>query len=100
WGTSPPLPQVVPAWLASLRSRGGLIFEERDLWREFAIGMGVVAPGATTALALRCKRFLYARARRVIVNSPGFLPFLDDYGGGWGQGRGLPDGGEPARLAL
>jgi glycosyltransferase involved in cell wall biosynthesis len=79
WGTSPPLPQLLPAWLASLRCAGGFVLEERDLWPEFAIGMGVVKPGAVTSAALRFKRLMYGRARRVIVNSPGFLPFLQAY---------------------
>jgi glycosyltransferase involved in cell wall biosynthesis len=95
WGTSPPLPQLVPAWLASLRVPGGLVFEERDLWPEFAIGMGVVREGAATAAALLAKRFLYARAQRVIVNSPGFLPFLDGYGVDPSKVRVIPNGVDP-----
>jgi lipopolysaccharide/colanic/teichoic acid biosynthesis glycosyltransferase/glycosyltransferase involved in cell wall biosynthesis len=80
WGTSPPLVQLVPAWLASRRCPGGFVLEERDLWPEFAVGMGVVRDGALTRAALRFKRFLYGRARRVVINSPGFLPFLSGYG--------------------
>jgi len=80
WGTSPPLVQLVPAWLASRRCAGGFVLEERDLWPEFAVGMGVVRDGALARAALRLKRFLYARARRVVINSPGFLPFLERYG--------------------
>src|SRR5262249_40346206 len=35
WGTSPPLVQLVPAWLASRRCPGGFLLEERDLWPHF-----------------------------------------------------------------
>jgi len=80
WGTSPPLVQVLPAWLASLRCRGGLVFEERDLWPEFAIGMGVIRDGALARAAVAFKRFMYARARTVVINSPGFLPFVQRHG--------------------
>lgn len=95
WGTSPPLPQLLPAWIASLRCRGGLVFEERDLWPEFAIGMGVLKAGAPTRAALAFKRFMYARARRVIVNSPGFLPFLDEYGVDRAKVCVVPNGVDP-----
>jgi len=80
WGTSPPLPQLLPAWLASLGCRGGFVLEERDLWPEFAIGMGVVRPGLMTTAALRFKRLMYARARRIIINSPGFRSFVEGHG--------------------
>src|SRR5882724_6388152 len=76
WATSPPLVQVLPAYLASLRARAAFVFEERDLWPEFAIGMGVVKDGALARTALRFKRLMYARAGAVIINSPGFAPFL------------------------
>jgi len=92
WGTSPPLVQLVPAWLASRRCGGRFLFEERDLWPEFAVGMGVVRDGVLSRSALRLKRFLYGRARRVVVNSPGFLPFLRDYGVPDAKIRVVPNG--------
>lgn len=96
WGTTPPLPQLLPAWLASLRARGGLVVEERDLWPEFAIGMGVLKPGAVTDAALAFKRWVYRRARRVIINSPGFLPFLRGYGVDEAKIHVVPNGVDPA----
>jgi glycosyltransferase involved in cell wall biosynthesis len=92
WGTSPPLVQLVPAWLVSRRCRGGLVLEERDLWPEFAVGMGVVRDGVLTRTALHLKRFLYRRARRVVINSPGFLPFLAGYGVPARKIRVVPNG--------
>ena len=80
WGTSPPLPQLLPAWVVSLGCPGGLVFEERDLWPEFAIGMGVVRPGLLTTCAVRFKRAMYGRARRIVINSPGFRRFIEEHG--------------------
>src|SRR2546426_5073882 len=59
WATSPPLVQVLPAYLASLRARAAFVFEERDLWPEFAIGMAVGHDGATAGAAPRVKRLMY-----------------------------------------
>jgi glycosyltransferase involved in cell wall biosynthesis len=95
WGTTPPLPQLLPAWLASLRAPGGLVVEERDLWPEFAIGMGVVKEGRVTDAALAFKRWIYRRARRVVINSPGFLPFLRDYGVPDDKVEVIPNGVDP-----
>lgn len=95
WGTTPPLPQLLPAWLASLRTPGGLVVEERDLWPEFAIGMGVLKPGAVTDAALAFKRWIYRRARRVVINSPGFLPFLRGYGVDEQKIHVVPNGVDP-----
>lgn len=96
WGTTPPLPQLLPAWLTSLRAKGGLVVEERDLWPEFAIGMGVLKPGAVTDAALAFKRWVYRRARRVVINSPGFLPFLKSYGVDEAKIHVVPNGVDPA----
>jgi len=95
WGTTPPLPQLLPAWLASLRTPGGLVVEERDLWPEFAIGMGVLREGRVSDAALAFKRWIYRRARRVVINSPGFLPFLRGYGVDEGKIHVIPNGVDP-----
>jgi glycosyltransferase involved in cell wall biosynthesis len=92
WGTSPPLVQLVPAWLASRRCPGGFLLEERDLWPEFAVEMGVVRDGPISSAALRMKRFLYGRARRIVINSPGFRPFLTGYGVPESKIRVIPNG--------
>jgi glycosyltransferase involved in cell wall biosynthesis len=92
WGTSPPLVQLVPAWLTSRARAGGFLLEERDLWPEFAVGMGVVRDGPLARAALRLKRFLYGRAQRVVINSPGFLPFLERYGVPADKIRIIPNG--------
>jgi glycosyltransferase involved in cell wall biosynthesis len=80
WGTSPPLVQLLPAWLVSLRTRAPFVLEERDLWPEFAVGMGVLRDGLLARGALRFKQLMYRRASRIVLNSPGFLPTLRSYG--------------------
>ena len=73
WGTSPPIFQGVTAW-ALARIRGAkFLFEVRDLWPQFAIAVGVLRNPILIVLTEWLERFLYRRADRVMVNSPGFL---------------------------
>jgi len=88
WSTSPPLPQVCTAWALAALKRAALVFEVRDLWPDVAIELGVLSNPILIALARWAERFLYRRARRVLVNSPGFIPHL------------LSAGVPPEKLAL
>src|SRR5262249_13132437 len=45
----------------------------RDLWPDFAIELGILRNGFLIAAARRLERFLYGRADRLLVNSPGFI---------------------------
>lgn len=83
WSTSPPLPQVCAAWALAALRRVPLVFEVRDLWPAVAVELGVLRSRPLIALAAAAERFLYRRARRVLVNSPGFLPHL--------HARGVPE---------
>jgi len=76
WSTSPPLPQVCTAWALAAVKRVPLIFEVRDLWPAVAIELGVLRSPILIAIARLAESFLYRRARRVVVNSPGFIPPL------------------------
>jgi glycosyltransferase involved in cell wall biosynthesis len=76
WGTSPPLLQVTTTWLVARLRRAAFIFEIRDLWPAFAIQMGVLQNPILIRLSLALERFLYRRADRLIVNSPGFIDHL------------------------
>jgi glycosyltransferase involved in cell wall biosynthesis len=80
WGTSPPLPQVATAWLLARMKRAKFLFEVRDLWPAFAIQVGVLRNPAFILLSLALEKFLYRRADRMVVNSPGFLPHLHSKG--------------------
>jgi glycosyltransferase involved in cell wall biosynthesis len=73
WGTSPPIFQGVTAWTLARIKRVPFLFEVRDLWPAFAVAVGVLRNPTLIRLSEWLERFLYARAARVMVNSPGFL---------------------------
>jgi len=80
WGTSPPLPQVFTAWLVARLKGAKFLFEIRDLWPAFAIQLGVLRNPVLIRLALALEKFLYHRADRLVVNSPGFIDHLTSRG--------------------
>jgi len=75
-GTSPPLGQAFSAWLVAALKRRPFVLEVRDLWPDFAIEMKVLTNRTLIALARRLERFLYQRARHVVVNSPAYRQHL------------------------
>lgn len=76
WGTMPPIFQAVTAYLVARLKRVPFVFEVRDLWPDFAIETGVLHNPLVIWASRRLERFLYHRADRLIVNSPGFIPHL------------------------
>jgi glycosyltransferase involved in cell wall biosynthesis len=94
WGTSPPIFQGVTAWALARIKGAKFLFEVRDLWPQFAIAVGVLTNPILIALSEWLERFLYRRADRVMVNSPGFLNHV--------AGRGakrvelIPNGADPS----
>jgi glycosyltransferase involved in cell wall biosynthesis len=76
WATSPPLLQAASAWSIARVRRLPWIFEVRDLWPAFAIQVGVLRNRLLIVLSQWLERFLYRRADRLVINSPGFLPHL------------------------
>ncbi len=81
WGTSPPIFQGVTAWALARLKRAKFLFEVRDLWPQFAIAVGVLKSPLLIKLSLWLERFLYRRADRMIVNSPGYLNHVIERGG-------------------
>jgi glycosyltransferase involved in cell wall biosynthesis len=75
-GTSPPIFQAVSAWFVSLLRRRPFLLEVRDLWPEFAIGLGVLRNSTLIAFSRRLEAFLYSRARMILVNSPAYHDYL------------------------
>lgn len=73
WGTSPPIFQGITAWTLARLKRVPFLFEVRDLWPAFAIGVGVLRQSQLIWLSERLERFLYRHADLVVVNSPGFI---------------------------
>ena len=80
WGTSPPLFQAPAAWLISFLRRKPFLLEIRDLWPRFAVEVGVLTNPLLINLSEMLERFLYRRARYVVVNSPGYIEHVKERG--------------------
>ena len=79
-GTTPPIFQAASAWFVALISRKPFLLEVRDLWPEFAVGMGVLTNPFIIGLARWLEIFLYARATHILVNSPAYKKYVMDKG--------------------
>jgi glycosyltransferase involved in cell wall biosynthesis len=90
WGTSPPIFQGVTAWLLARLKHAPFLFEVRDLWPAFAIQVGVLRNPFLIRLSQWLEGFLYRRADRVMVNSPGFVVHVQ--GGGARRVELVPNG--------
>ena len=80
WGTSPPLFQGVSAWLVAALKGVPFVFEVRDLWPDFAVAVGVLRNPLLIGMSRWLERFLYRRARWVVINSPGFQAHVERNG--------------------
>ena len=78
WGTSPNIFQGWTAWLCSFFKRKPFLLEIRDMWPEFAIAMGVLKNPTAIRMSQWLEKFLYNHADRLIVNSPGFIPYIQE----------------------
>jgi glycosyltransferase involved in cell wall biosynthesis len=93
WGTSPPIFQGVTAWALARLKRVPFLFEVRDLWPAFAIQVGVLRNPLLVRASLWLEHFLYRRADRLMVNSPGFLSHVQRHGAR--QVTLIPNGADP-----
>jgi glycosyltransferase involved in cell wall biosynthesis len=93
WGTSPPIFQGITAWMIARLKRTPFLFEVRDLWPAFAIQVGVLRQPVLIWASEKLERFLYRRADRVIVNSPGFIQHVRERGAR--QVDLIPNGADP-----
>jgi glycosyltransferase involved in cell wall biosynthesis len=73
WGTSPPIFQGLSAWLLARLKGARFLFEVRDLWPAFAVAVGVLRNPLLIRASEGLEGFLYRRADRLMVNSPGFV---------------------------
>ncbi len=71
-GTSPPIFQAVSAWTVAALRRRPFLLEVRDLWPDFAVAMGVLKNPLLLRASRWLERFIYLRARHVLVNSPAY----------------------------
>jgi glycosyltransferase involved in cell wall biosynthesis len=94
WGTSPPIFQGVTAWALARIKGAKFLFEVRDLWPEFAIAVGVLKNPILIFLSEWLERFLYRRADRMMINSPGFLQPVTSRGAK--RVELIPNGADPS----
>jgi glycosyltransferase involved in cell wall biosynthesis len=80
WGTSPPIFQGFAAWALARLKGAPFLFEVRDLWPAFAVGVGVLRQPLLIRLSEWLEGFLYRHADRVLVNSPGFIEHVRQRG--------------------
>jgi len=78
-GTSPPLFQSFTTLLISKIRRKPFVFEVRDLWIDFAEELGIVKNRHIIKFVKMLEKILYKSAYKIIVNSPGFVPFIERY---------------------
>ncbi len=94
WGTSPPIFQGVTAWMLARLKGAKFLFEVRDLWPKFAVAVGVLKNPILIWLTEWLERFLYRRADRVMVNSPGFITHVSSRGAK--RVELIPNGADPS----
>jgi glycosyltransferase involved in cell wall biosynthesis len=94
WGTCPPIFQGVTAWLVARLKGIPFLFEVRDLWPKFAIAVGVLKNPVIIGMSEWLEKFLYRRADRLIVNSPGYIDHVAERGGK--NVSLIPNGADPA----
>jgi glycosyltransferase involved in cell wall biosynthesis len=80
WGTTPPIFQGPTAWLLARLKGVPFLLEVRDLWPAFAVAVGVLKNRLLIRLSEWLERFLYRHADRVMVNSPGFIDYVESRG--------------------
>lgn len=97
WGTSPPIFQGFTAWLLARLKRVPFLFEVRDLWPAFAIAVGVLKNKLLIWLSEGLEKFLYRHADSLVVNSPGYVPFVTQRGAR--QIELVPNGADPQMFA-
>jgi glycosyltransferase involved in cell wall biosynthesis len=93
WGTSPPIFQGVTAWLLARLKGAKFLFEVRDLWPDFAIAVGVLKSPTLIKLSYWLEKFLYRRADRMMVNSPGYVEHVRGHGARFVEL--IPNGADP-----
>jgi glycosyltransferase involved in cell wall biosynthesis len=97
WGTSPPIFQGGTAWALARLKGARFLFEVRDLWPAFAVGVGVLRRPWMIRLAEWFEGFLYHRADQVVINSPGFREHVRQRGAR--QVALVPNGADPEMFA-
>lgn len=98
-GCSPPITVAVVAYVGAVLRRKPFIFEVRDLWPAFPIQMGVIKNRLVIWLSQVVETLLYRRSDLVVINSPGFIPYLHEHGVEGQKLRLIPNGVDVATFS-
>jgi len=79
-GTSPPIFQAMVACLVALIRRKVFVLEVRDLWPDFLVEIGVIKNKILICFGRMVERYIYKKARVIIVNSPGYINHIKSKG--------------------
>lgn len=74
--SSPPIFIGALGWLTSVFKGAPFVFEVRDLWPDEAVELGFLKNNILIKMSLWLEKFLYNRAKAIVVNSPGLKEFL------------------------
>ncbi len=77
WGTSPPFFQSLSSLAVSILKRKPFIAETRDLWVDFAEELGIVNNRFIINCMKQLEKMIYRASKKIVVNSPGFIPFIE-----------------------
>lgn len=75
--SSPPISIGFLGYCIALFRRVPFVFEVRDLWPDEIVELGYIKNRLLIGASRALERFLYARAVRIVVNSPGLKEFLE-----------------------
>ncbi|PFI26564.1 glycosyltransferase family 4 protein [Bacillus cereus] len=75
--STPPIFIGIAGIFAKKRLRAELLLDVRDLWPESLLGVGVFANRFVLSIAYALEKLLYRTADQIIVNSAGFIPYLE-----------------------
>ncbi|HEK9101199.1 glycosyltransferase family 4 protein [Bacillus pfraonensis] len=75
--STPPIFIGLAGIFAKKRLKANLILDVRDLWPESLLGVGVFSNRFVLSIAYGLEKFLYRSADRIIVNSEGFIPYIE-----------------------
>ena len=76
----PPATSALPAIALSLIAGAPIVYDIQDLWPDSVLHSGMLANGLTVGAISAWCRFVYRRASRIVVLSPGFKRVLRDRG--------------------
>ncbi|PGZ07263.1 glycosyltransferase WbuB [Bacillus cereus] len=75
--STPPIFIGIAGVFAKKKLKAELLLDVRDLWPESLLGVGVFANRFVLSIAYALEKLLYRAADQIIVNSAGFIPYLE-----------------------